>query len=59
MKEYGGYLEWERYLGKEYHNGYRVDSVRSALMLIIKKESIRIFGYHIIYVTAFENCLKY
>lgn len=37
MKEYGGYLEWERYSGEEYHNGYRIDSVRSALIFVIRK----------------------
>lgn len=37
MKEYGGYLEWENYDGKEYHDGYRVDSVRSAVIYAIRK----------------------
>ena len=37
MKEYGGYIEWETYYGEEFHKGYRVDSVRSALAYSIKK----------------------
>lgn len=37
MKEYGGYLEWETYDGPEYHDGYRADSVRSALIYTIQK----------------------
>lgn len=35
MKEFGGYIELEHYNGSEYHSGYKLDSVRSALSLII------------------------
>lgn len=45
MKEYGGYLEWEHYYGKEYHSGYKIDSVRSALNILIKVK-----GYKHIYL---------
>lgn len=39
MKEYGGYLSFEQYYGNEYHNGVKLDSVRSALAYIINKRS--------------------
>ena len=37
MKEIGGYIELEYYYGKEFHNGYKFDSVRSALSVIINE----------------------
>lgn len=54
MKEYGGYLEWEYYFGKEYHDGYRVDSVRSALAYTIKLRN-----YQKIYIPYYLcSCIK-
>lgn len=41
LKEYGGYIEWEHYFGAEYHEGYRFDSVRSALMALIDAKRYR------------------
>ena len=54
MKEYGGYLEWEYYGGKEYHTAYRVDSVRSALAYTINQR-----GYSKIYIPFYLcQCIK-
>lgn len=54
MKEYGGYLEWEHYSGKEYHDAYRVDSVRSALAYTINKRH-----YNKIYIPYYLcQCIK-
>jgi len=42
MKEIGGYLEFERFYGKEYHDGlFRFDSVRSALMFVVERRGYR------------------
>ena len=41
FKEYGGYIEWEYYSGKEYHDGYRFDSVRSAFLSCAKEKGYK------------------
>lgn len=41
MREYGGYLEYERYYGKEYHQALRFDSMRSSLAYVIEQKKYR------------------
>lgn len=55
MKEIGGYIEWEYYHGKEYHDGlYRFDSVRSSIHCIIKEK-----GYKKIYIPYYScDCME-
>lgn len=59
MKEYGGYLELERNLGKEYHyeKVLALNNARSALVWLLRERGIKsIFLPHFICDTVIEVC---